>query len=169
MMLFLVHRRRHRVRCSRACPRASCPARTAASCLCSPRRRRTSPSRPWRRRSAQVPKIVRADPNVEAFMGFIGASGFNPSLNIGRATITLKPRRQAQAGRRGDAEAAAETAGRARASRCSCRTRRSSASAASSPRAPTSTPCRARVPRSCTDGRRCIEAQTEDPARTDRT
>ena len=39
----------------------------------------------------QVLDIVHADPNVEAAMGFIGASGFNPSLNIGRATISLKP------------------------------------------------------------------------------
>ena len=39
----------------------------------------------------EVLKIVLADPNVEAAMGFIGASGFNPSLNIGRATISLKP------------------------------------------------------------------------------
>jgi len=42
----------------------------------------------------QVLDIVQADPNVEAAMGFIGASGFNPSLNIGRATIALKPFKQ---------------------------------------------------------------------------
>jgi HAE1 family hydrophobic/amphiphilic exporter-1 len=42
----------------------------------------------------QVLDIVQADPNVEAAMGFIGASGFNPSLNIGRATISLKPFKQ---------------------------------------------------------------------------
>ncbi len=39
----------------------------------------------------KVLAIVQADPNVEGVMGFIGASGFNPSLNIGRATISLKP------------------------------------------------------------------------------
>jgi HAE1 family hydrophobic/amphiphilic exporter-1 len=39
----------------------------------------------------KVLSIVQADPNVEGVMGFIGASGFNPSLNIGRATISLKP------------------------------------------------------------------------------
>ena len=39
----------------------------------------------------QVLDIIRADANVEAAMGFIGASGFNPSLNVGRATIALKP------------------------------------------------------------------------------
>jgi len=39
----------------------------------------------------KVLDIVNADPNVEGAMGFIGASGFNPSLNIGRATISLKP------------------------------------------------------------------------------
>ena len=42
----------------------------------------------------QVLDIIRADPNVEAAMGFIGASGFNPSLNVGRATIALKPFKQ---------------------------------------------------------------------------
>jgi len=39
----------------------------------------------------QVTEIVRKDPNVEAVMTFIGATGFSPSLNLGRATITLKP------------------------------------------------------------------------------
>ena len=39
----------------------------------------------------QVADIVRQDPNVEAVMSFIGASGFSPSLNVGRMTITLKP------------------------------------------------------------------------------
>ena len=39
----------------------------------------------------QVLEIIQADPNVEAAMGFMGASAFNPSLNVGRATIALKP------------------------------------------------------------------------------
>jgi hydrophobic/amphiphilic exporter-1 (mainly G- bacteria), HAE1 family len=39
----------------------------------------------------QVAKIISADPNVEAAMSFIGATGFSPSLNVGRITITLKP------------------------------------------------------------------------------
>jgi len=39
----------------------------------------------------QVTEIIRKDPNVEAVMAFIGATGFSPSLNVGRATITLKP------------------------------------------------------------------------------
>ena len=39
----------------------------------------------------QVLDIIRADSNVEAAMGFIGASPFNPSLNVGRASIALKP------------------------------------------------------------------------------
>ncbi len=39
----------------------------------------------------KVLDIINADPNVEASMGFIGASPFNPSLNVGRATIALKP------------------------------------------------------------------------------
>ncbi|HKI64301.1 MAG TPA: efflux RND transporter permease subunit, partial [Burkholderiales bacterium] len=40
----------------------------------------------------QVADIVRRNPNVEGVMSFIGASGFNPSLNRGRMFITLKPR-----------------------------------------------------------------------------
>jgi len=39
----------------------------------------------------QVAEIVRQDPNVEAIMSFIGAGNNNPSLNIGRITIALKP------------------------------------------------------------------------------
>jgi hydrophobic/amphiphilic exporter-1 (mainly G- bacteria), HAE1 family len=39
----------------------------------------------------QVAKIISADPSVEAAMSFIGATGFSPSLNVGRITITLKP------------------------------------------------------------------------------
>src|SRR5262245_1546014 len=42
----------------------------------------------------QVADIIRVDPNVEAVMAFIGASNFNPSLNVARITITLKPRAQ---------------------------------------------------------------------------
>jgi len=38
--------------------------------------------------------ILRADPNIEAVTGFMGATSFNPSLNVGRATMTLKPRSQ---------------------------------------------------------------------------
>ena len=40
---------------------------------------------------AKVAEIIRQDPNVEAAMSFVGASGFSPSLNVGRITITLKP------------------------------------------------------------------------------
>src|SRR5438034_10201818 len=39
-----------------------------------------------------VLEILRADPNIEAVTGFMGATSFNPSLNVGRATMTLKPR-----------------------------------------------------------------------------
>ncbi|MGH8704948.1 MAG: efflux RND transporter permease subunit, partial [Burkholderiales bacterium] len=39
----------------------------------------------------KVAEIIRQDPNVEAAMSFIGATGFSPSLNVGRITITLKP------------------------------------------------------------------------------
>ena len=38
--------------------------------------------------------VIRADPNVQSVMGFMGATSFNPSLNIGRAVVTLKPREQ---------------------------------------------------------------------------
>src|SRR5258706_120946 len=41
-----------------------------------------------------VLEILRADPNIEAVTGFLGATSFNPSLNVGRATMTLKPRSQ---------------------------------------------------------------------------
>ncbi len=39
----------------------------------------------------RVAEIIRRDPNVEAAMSFVGATGFSPSLNRGRITITLKP------------------------------------------------------------------------------
>jgi HAE1 family hydrophobic/amphiphilic exporter-1 len=39
----------------------------------------------------QVADIIAQDPNVEAAMSFVGATGFSPSLNVGRITITLKP------------------------------------------------------------------------------
>jgi HAE1 family hydrophobic/amphiphilic exporter-1 len=39
----------------------------------------------------RVADIIRQDPNVDAVMSFIGASGFSPSINVGRITITLKP------------------------------------------------------------------------------
>ena len=42
----------------------------------------------------QVADIVHQDPNVEAAMSFTGATGFSPSLNVGRMTITLKPFKQ---------------------------------------------------------------------------
>jgi HAE1 family hydrophobic/amphiphilic exporter-1 len=43
---------------------------------------------------SQVAEIIRQDPNVEAAMSFVGATGFSPSLNVGRITITLKPFKQ---------------------------------------------------------------------------
>ncbi|HTP60554.1 MAG TPA: efflux RND transporter permease subunit [Burkholderiales bacterium] len=42
----------------------------------------------------KVADIVSQNPNVEGVMSFIGASGFNPSLNRGRMFITLKPHGQ---------------------------------------------------------------------------
>ncbi len=43
---------------------------------------------------ARVAEIIQRDPNVEAAMSFVGATGFSPSLNVGRITITLKPFKQ---------------------------------------------------------------------------
>jgi hydrophobic/amphiphilic exporter-1 (mainly G- bacteria), HAE1 family len=40
---------------------------------------------------ARAAEIIRKDPNVEAAMSFVGATGFSPSLNVSRMTITLKP------------------------------------------------------------------------------
>ncbi|HWI38961.1 MAG TPA: efflux RND transporter permease subunit [Burkholderiales bacterium] len=42
----------------------------------------------------RVAAIIAQDPNVDAAMSFIGATGFSPSLNVGRMTITLKPFKQ---------------------------------------------------------------------------
>ena len=39
----------------------------------------------------QVADIIGQDPNVEAAMSFVGATGFSPSLNVGRITVSLKP------------------------------------------------------------------------------
>ena len=39
----------------------------------------------------RVAEIIQGNPNVEAAMSFVGATGFSPSLNVGRITITLKP------------------------------------------------------------------------------
>ena len=41
-----------------------------------------------------VTEILRKDPNVDAVMSFIGASGPNSQMNLGRITITLKPFKQ---------------------------------------------------------------------------
>src|SRR6185436_17261486 len=42
----------------------------------------------------QVAEIIGQDPNVEHAMSFIGASGNQPLLNVGRITVTLKPFRE---------------------------------------------------------------------------
>jgi HAE1 family hydrophobic/amphiphilic exporter-1 len=42
----------------------------------------------------QAEAIIRADPNVDAVMSFIGASGSSQSLNLGRVFVRLKPRNQ---------------------------------------------------------------------------
>jgi HAE1 family hydrophobic/amphiphilic exporter-1 len=42
----------------------------------------------------QAAAIVRADPNVDSAMAFIGATGASQSLNLGRIFIRLKPREE---------------------------------------------------------------------------
>jgi len=39
----------------------------------------------------QVADIIAGDPNVDATMSFVGASGASPLLNVGRITVNLKP------------------------------------------------------------------------------
>ncbi len=39
----------------------------------------------------QVADIIAKDPNVDATMSFVGASGASPLLNVGRITVNLKP------------------------------------------------------------------------------
>ncbi|HSM98003.1 MAG TPA: multidrug efflux RND transporter permease subunit, partial [Gallionella sp.] len=46
------------------------------------------------RQQQQAADIVRADPNVDSVMAFIGASGSSQTLNLGRIFIRLKPRDQ---------------------------------------------------------------------------
>jgi HAE1 family hydrophobic/amphiphilic exporter-1 len=43
------------------------------------------------RQQRAVAEIIRADPNVEAVMSFIGAAGSSQTLNLGRIFIRLKP------------------------------------------------------------------------------
>jgi HAE1 family hydrophobic/amphiphilic exporter-1 len=42
----------------------------------------------------RVADLIAQDPNVEVAMSFVGASGNQPSLNVGRITVTLKPFKQ---------------------------------------------------------------------------
>jgi len=46
------------------------------------------------RQQQEAANIIRADPNVESVMAFIGASGSSQTLNLGRIFIRLKPRDQ---------------------------------------------------------------------------
>jgi len=46
------------------------------------------------RQQRAAAKIIRADPNVEGVMSFIGAAGSSRTLNLGRIFIRLKPRDQ---------------------------------------------------------------------------
>jgi HAE1 family hydrophobic/amphiphilic exporter-1 len=39
----------------------------------------------------QVADIIAKDPNVDATMSFVGASGASPLMNVGRITVNLKP------------------------------------------------------------------------------
>jgi multidrug efflux pump len=48
-------------------------------------------------RQQAVADIVRADPDVATVASFIGADGTNPTLNSGRLSIMLKPRRERHA------------------------------------------------------------------------
>src|SRR5947208_4337506 len=43
---------------------------------------------------SQVADIIARDPNVDATMSFVGASGASPLLNVGRITVNLKPFRE---------------------------------------------------------------------------
>jgi multidrug efflux pump len=43
-------------------------------------------------RQRALADVVRADPDVQAVASFIGADGSNPTMNVGRLSITLKPR-----------------------------------------------------------------------------
>ena len=45
-------------------------------------------------RQRALADVVRADPDVQAVASFIGADGSNPTMNVGRLSITLKPRAQ---------------------------------------------------------------------------
>jgi len=43
-------------------------------------------------RQRALADLIRADPDVQAVASFIGADGSNPTMNVGRLSITLKPR-----------------------------------------------------------------------------
>jgi HAE1 family hydrophobic/amphiphilic exporter-1 len=45
-------------------------------------------------KQSEAAKIVRADPNVQSVMAFIGVSGSSSTINLGRMIVTLKPRSQ---------------------------------------------------------------------------
>jgi len=42
----------------------------------------------------QISDVVQKDPDVDHLMSFIGADGTNATVNSGRLSITLKPRRE---------------------------------------------------------------------------
>jgi HAE1 family hydrophobic/amphiphilic exporter-1 len=79
----------------------------------------------------RVAEIIGQDPNVEAAMSFVGATGFSPSLNVGRITVTLKPFKESQACRRRWCAVCGRSSPTCSASRPSSRTCPRSASAAS--------------------------------------
>jgi len=101
----------------------------------------------------KVAEIIRNDPNVDAAMSFVGASGQSPSLNRGRITITLKPFKERKPADQVVRELRPKLSN-VMARKYSCRTCRRSASAASSRRAPTSMWYAARTSTSCINGRR---------------
>ncbi|HEX7598594.1 MAG TPA: efflux RND transporter permease subunit, partial [Polyangia bacterium] len=45
-------------------------------------------------RQRALADVIRVDPDVEAVASFIGADGSNPTMNVGRLSITLKPHAQ---------------------------------------------------------------------------
>ena len=47
---------------------------------------------------AQAVQLIRQDPAVASVVSFVGAGTINPTPNVGRLSITLKPRRQRDAG-----------------------------------------------------------------------
>ena len=106
------------------CPRASCRARTAGSCSLSPRRRRTFPSTPWRRRSARWPRSSAPIPTSRRRW-----ASSAPAASTRRSMSAASPLRLKPFGQRKSADEVIAGCGRnctpCSASKCTCRTCRS--------------------------------------------